>query len=436
MVAGELQLAAGKWQATIHGKMLRYGGNMLNDSIRYIAGRLKIDEVDLSDLARETPTYVYSLKRAVGNYRSIRDAFADLDAHIHYSAKANANLSILQALISEGAGIDAVSAGEAYRALQAGCEPEKVVFAGVGKRPDELRWAVEKGIGWFNVENVLELERLNDIGREMGKRTRVALRLNPDVTANTHPYIATGHGGAKFGLTADVVGEILRRQSDFPAVDFAGIHIHIGSQLGDTVATHTAVNTALHLISPYRHIRTVNIGGGLPVAYEEGKNLPTPREFAETLYPLLKDYSIILEPGRSIIADAGVLLTEVLYVKRQAGQRIIIVDASMTELIRPALYQARHAIVPLAQPSGELAPAEVVGPVCESSDTLGHAVPLPDVKSGDKLAILTAGAYGMVMASNYNARPRPAEIAVLQDGMSQKVARRRETLEDLVRLEQ
>lgn len=410
---------------------------MLNESIQYVNHRLMIDGVDLADLIRETktPAYIYSLPRALQNYRRITDAFANFDTHIHYSAKANANLAVLGALIAAGAGIDAVSAGEAYRAIKAGCVPENIVFAGVGKREDELHWAVEQNIGWFNVENVRELELLNTIGELQGKRPRVALRLNPDVTANTHPYIATGHGGAKFGLTHDVVADVLSRQRYYPFLDFAGIHIHIGSQLGDTDATQTAVRAALDLISPYPAIRTVNVGGGLPVAYQPDQTLPTPADFAAMIAPLLKDYTIILEPGRSVIADAGLLVVEVLYIKWQAGQRIVIVDGSMTELLRPALYQAKHMIVPLKESHSDYSPAEVVGPVCESADTLGHAVPLPDVEPGDHLAILTAGAYGMVMSSNYNARPRPPEIVIEPDGEAWRVARRRETLEDLIQAE-
>jgi diaminopimelate decarboxylase len=410
---------------------------MLNESIRYVNQKLTIDGVDLANLVRETgtPTYVYSLPRALQNCRRIIDAFADFDAHIHYSAKANANLAVMGALIQAGAGIDAVSAGEVYRAIKAGCAPENIVFAGVGKREDELRWAVEQNIGWFNVENVRELELLNALGAQHGKRPRVALRLNPDVTANTHPYIATGHGGAKFGLTRDVVADVLSRQADYPSLDFAGIHIHIGSQLGDTDATETAVRAALDLISPYPAIRTVNVGGGLPVAYQPDQTLPTPADFAAMITPLLKDYTIILEPGRSVIADAGLLVVEVLYVKRQAGQRIVIVDGSMTELLRPALYQAKHMIIPLKEAHGDTSPAEVVGPVCESADTLGHAISLPDIQPGDQLAILTTGAYGMVMSSNYNARPRPPEIVIEPDGEPWRVARRRETWEDLIQAE-
>lgn len=408
---------------------------MLNESIRYVDGHLYMDGVNLATLACETPTYIYSLPRIVRNYQRIRDAFADFDAHIHYSAKANANLTILRTLVNEGAGVDAVSAGEAFRALKAGCAPENIVFAGVGKRRDELEWAVENGIGWFNVENVRELELLNEIGGARGKKPQIALRLNPEVTANTHPYIATGHGGAKFGLTRDVVTEILANQADYPHIVFGGIHVHVGSQLGDTTATESAVAIVRDILTPYPAIRTINIGGGMPASYEADKPLPTPAMFASALKPLLSDYSVIIEPGRSIVADAGVLIVEVQYIKRQAGQRIVIIDGSMTELIRPALYQAKHGVIPLIARREETSPAEVVGPVCETADTLGHAVPLPELQPGDRLAIMTAGAYGMVMASNYNARPRPAELVVNSDGQTWQVARQRETWDDLIRQE-
>lgn len=412
---------------------------MLNESIRYAASVLHVDQVALPTLAQQcgTPAYVYSLGRVIANYRRVQWAFAPLGAHIHYSAKANANLRILRTLIAEGAGVDAVSAGEIYRALQAGAVPQDVVFAGVGKTPDEIRWAVEQGVGWFNVENVAECALIDRFAAELGRDSvRVALRLNPDVTANTHPYIATGHGGAKFGLTADAVAGLLARQADYPRLRFAGIHIHIGSQLHDIGATQTAVRKALELIQPYPSIDTVNVGGGLPVAYEVGEELPPVEAFASALAPLLKGYRVLLEPGRSIVADAGLLLTRVLYVKRQAGQTLYIVDGSMTELIRPALYEAHHEIVPVHHLDGApLHRVNIVGPVCETSDVLGQGVPLPELKAGDLLAVLTAGAYGMVMASNYNARPRPPEIVVEPGGTGWKVARPRETWADMLRSE-
>ena len=410
---------------------------MLNTSIRYQDDQLWCDFIPVTEIVAQTgtPTYIYSLRRAHDNLERIRAAFAGLDAHIHYSAKANANLALLRSLIQAGTGIDTVSAGEIHRALLAGAKAQTIVFAGVGKTRDEIRYALEIGVGWFNVENVDECQHINDLARDSGQSpVQIALRLNPDVTASTHPYIATGHGGAKFGLTAETIHHLLARQADYPHLDFAGIHVHIGSQLHDTAATRTAVEIALELIAPYPAIRTVNIGGGLPVAYQPGHDIPPFESFAAALKPLLADYTVLLEPGRSIIADAGILVTRVLYVKKQAGQTFLITDSSMAELIRPALYQAHHEIVPVVR-SNEAAPqpVNIVGPVCETTDVLGRDIPLPPVQSGDLLAILTAGAYGMVMASNYNARPRPPEIVVAEDGKSWQIARQRETWDDMLR---
>ncbi len=415
---------------------------MLNDSIRYHNDTLHIDAVPVTDIIQQigTPVYLYSLPRALHNLQRIRDAFGHLDAHIHYSAKANANLAILRTLIEAGAGIDAVSGGEIYRALKAGAQADDIVFAGVGKSPDELRYAVEQGVGWFNIENVAECDMLNQIAAERNiSPARVALRLNPKVAANTHPYIATGHGGAKFGLTAAIISEILSQQEQYPYLRFEGIHVHIGSQLHDTEATTRALKIALDLIAPYPNMRTVNIGGGLPVAYTEDDPLPNVAAFAETLTPLLKDYTVLLEPGRSVIADAGILVTTILYVKQQqAGQTFYITDASMTELIRPALYQAKHTIIPIIRRGDSASrptsvPATIAGPVCETADVLGQARLPNTLQPGDHLAILTTGAYGAVMASNYNARPRPAEAAVNPDGESWQIIRQRETWDDLLR---
>lgn len=415
---------------------------MYNDSIRYVRGGdddgdvLFCDGIAVSDIARAcgTPLYLYSQPRALANLKRLRAAFAALNPHIHYSAKANANLTILRALGEAGAGVDAVSGGEIFKALKAGIAPENIVFAGVGKTPEELRYALGQNVGWLNVENVGELDLINQFAAEIGKTgVRVALRLNPDITANTHPYIATGHGGAKFGLTAEKVSQILVRRNDYTNLHIGGIHLHIGSQLHDVKETAQAVEKALDLIAPYPDIRTVNIGGGLPVAYRPGEDLPPFEAFVDVLTPLLHDYDVLLEPGRSIIADAGMLVARVLYVKQQAGETIVITDASMAELIRPALYEAHHEIVPLVRKASHLTSANVVGPVCETADVLGHDVQLPDVQPGDLIAVLDAGAYGIVMASNYNARPRPPEVVVMPDGHSWQVARQRETWDDLVR---
>jgi diaminopimelate decarboxylase len=372
----------------------------------------------------------------LANYDRIRTALSGMDAHIHYSIKANGNLAVLRALAEAGAGFDAVSGGEVFRALKAGCPPERIVLAGVAKSPAELQYAVEQGVGWINVENAAECDLLNEIARTTGVTAQVALRLNPDVSAATHPHIATGHGSAKFGLTADVVRTLLSQRDKYPNLAISGLHVHIGSQLQNVSATCEAVECALELIAPYDDIHTLNIGGGLPVAYSMDETPPAPADFAEALKPLVNGYQILLEPGRAIVADAGVLLTRVLYIKHQGGVHYVSVDASMTELLRPALYQARHAVVPVHQTETPDSTFTVVGPVCETTDVLAQDVPLPeDTRPGDLLAILTTGAYGMVMASNYNARPRPPEIVINPDGQTWRIARRRETWDDLIALE-
>lgn len=409
---------------------------MLNPSIAYHDGELYCDDIPLRSIVESvgTPTYVYSLKRAVANLRRLQDAFSTIDAHIHYSAKANNNHDLLRTLVAAGAGVDCVSGGEIYAALKAGCPPERIVFAGVGKTPEDLRYAVEQRIGWINIENVEECDLLNALGHQHGTTLRISVRLNPAVEASTHKHIATGHGGAKFGLTSDAARALLERQADYPYLKFEGIHVHIGSQLEETSATAAAVYHALDLIAPYPDIRTVDIGGGLPVVYAPGQSVPDAETFARILRPMLEFYHVILEPGRSIVADAGVLLTKVLYVKEQSGHKFVILDAGMTELLRPALYEAHHDIVPLIQPASDarLESVEVVGPVCETTDTLAHARALPPLAPGDHVALLTAGAYGFVMASNYNARPHPAEIVVSDDGSAWRVSRLRQTWADIV----
>lgn len=410
---------------------------MQTDAARYIGDELAVSAVRLSAIcaAVGTPAYVYSARALLDNLARVRAAFAESRPQIHYSAKANANLSVLRVLIDAGAGIDAVSAGEIHRALLAGVAPSRVVFAGVGKTPDEIDYAVAHGVGWFNVENVEELRIINSMAEARGVRSRVALRLNPDVTADTDPHIATGHSGAKFGLLADTIREILATTHSYPSLDFAGIHVHIGSQLRDVSATVRAIQHALDLIRPYPFIRTVNIGGGLAVRYTPDDPAPDWDGFGAALAPHLRGYDVLLEPGRAIAASAGVLLVRVLYVKHQGGRTFVITDGSMAELMRPALYHARHQILPVRRSDSAPVIVQVVGPVCETTDTLGHDVALPPVSAGDLLAICTTGAYGMVMASNYNARPRPPEVMVNADGTTWHIARQRETFDDLTRAE-
>lgn len=409
----------------------------LNDSIRYENDHLTIDGIAISEIAAEvrTPVYIYSKQRILKNLDAMKTAFSRFDADIHYSVKANGNLSILRILVEAGAGIDAVSGGEIFRALKAGAPANNIVYAGVGKTESEIAYAVEQNVGWFNVENTAELEHIQAAAkRHQRESVQIALRLNPEVTASTHPYIATGHGGAKFGLTADVIEHILKQQGKYPELRFSGIHIHIGSQLHDTTATTQAVEKALDIIKSYPDIRTVNIGGGFPARYQEEETLPSLDDFARVLHPLLKDYKVIIEPGRSIIADAGILVTRILYRKRQGGQTFIITDASMTELIRPALYQAEHTILAVQEePDMTIRTMQITGPVCETADMLGRNVMIPNPTPGSMLAILSVGAYGIVMASNYNARPRPSEVLVDGESKDWKIVRQRETWDDLIR---
>jgi len=409
----------------------------LNESIHYRQQRLFVDDVPVLDMCHtvDTPIYAYSQRRILRNYHAIAEAFSPLKAHIHFSMKANSTLAVVRTLLQAGAGIDAVSGGEIYKAIAAGADPARIVFAGVGKTASEIRYALDMGVGWVNVENVQEAHLIQTIAASTGRsQVRVALRYNPDITANTHPYIATGHGAAKFGLTADAVRYLLDHQADFPALEMRGLHVHIGSNLRDTAATRTAVQRAVELIAPYPNVTTLNIGGGMPAAYHPDDVLPRPADFAAAVAPYISGYELLVEPGRSIVADAGVLITRVLYTKFQGGQRLVIVDASMTELIRPMLYQAHHEIVPvLSDLEAVRMPTQVHGPVCETTDVMGKDVLLPELKPGDLLAILTAGAYGSVMSSHYNARPRAAEVLVHEDGIMWSVVRQRESWADLLK---
>ena len=296
---------------------------VLNSSFRYVDGSLQVDDVALETIASEvgSPVYVYSLRRALYNYQRLRQAFAPIAARLHYSVKANGNAAILRALVGQGSGFDCVSGGEIKRVLAAGGAARQIVFAGVGKTRAEIEYSVERGVGWLNVENALELDYIQAAAERTGTESvRVALRLNPEVTANTHPKIATGHGGAKFGMTAEVIRDLLAKRDNYPRLDFSGIHIHIGSQLGDSQATVRALDKALELARPHPQIRTINLGGGLPVAYRFDDTPPSPDDLVQALARRLRDYRVLLEPGRAIVADAGVLLTEVQRWKTFADQ--------------------------------------------------------------------------------------------------------------------
>jgi diaminopimelate decarboxylase len=403
-------------------------------------GQWWCDQVAADALADEygTPLYVYSRARIEENYRRLQYAFKALAPQIHFSVKSNANGAILRVLREIGSGFDVVSAGEAFRALRAGADPATIVFAGVGKTESELIFALENNLGWINVESVQELELLNRLASERHAKPQVALRINPQVEADTHHHMATGGHRSKFGIDINDARSILLQAGRYLNLDIAGLHVHIGSQLANTVETVAALQRVLELATLHP-IRNLDIGGGFPVPYRPDEELPDPPVFAEAVQQVLKTqarhaFEIAIEPGRSIIADAGVLIATVQYLKVREGRRIVVCDASMTELIRPALYNAYHHIVPVKDSKPSPLLADIVGPVCETGDTLGTDRALAEVARGDRLLIMHAGAYGMSMASNYNSRPHPAEVLV--EGHYHRLIRRRETWSDLVRLEE
>lgn len=378
-----------------------------------------------------TPCYLYDLDGMCANLRKLQSAFPQ--AEIHYSLKANANLAVIRALSAAGAHFDAVSGGEIFRAVRAGVAPERIVFAGVGKTRHELDYALRLGVAWINVESSGELARLAELSEALDVRPRVALRLNPDVRADTHPHIATGHAAAKFGIAPDEAAHILSAYAPERApYRLEGLHVHIGSQLHSVERTVEALQTALALIERFPFLHTLDLGGGFPVSYD-GEPVPSIEAFAAAIGPLVagRDLRLILEPGRYIAAENGILLVAVQYVKPTNSGTFYIVDGGMTELIRPALYEAIHGVLPIRQSFAPPSLAHVVGPICESADALRTHIHLPPLAEGDLLAVLHVGAYGAVMGSTYNARPLPPEVVL--EGDSWRLARRRQTWDDLLR---
>lgn len=405
----------------------------------YRDGQLWCEQVPVAEVARAagTPLYLYSYGTILDHYRKLRVAFRPLRALICYAVKANANLAICRTLAKAGAGFDVVSGGELQRVLRIGADPRKIVYASVGKTPGEIRLAIQAGILLFNVESAQELEQLERVAAQLRRRARVSLRLNPEVDPHTHSFIATGHRASKFGMERRTLEFLLRQRGRFPHLDFIGLHIHIGSQILESRPYVTAIRRALQVVQSARRqgirIQTLNIGGGLGIVYRREKP-QTAARYARAVVPLLKTkgLKVILEPGRFIVGSGGVLVTRVLYLKQSHARRFAIVDAAMNDLIRPSLYGAYHEIRPVvrAKPGGRLR-YDVVGPVCESGDFFAKERSLPPLKSGDLLAILGAGAYGFVMSSNYNARPRAAEVLVKDRRWF--LIRRREGFRDLIR---
>lgn len=402
---------------------------------QYRDGQLFAEAVSLQDIARQfgTPTYVYSRTALTRAYQAYADALGDHPGKICYAIKANSNLGVLNLLARLGAGFDIVSGGELERVLAAGGKPENIVFSGVGKRPDEMRRALEVGVACFNVESEAELEVLSEVAAAMGKKAPVSIRVNPDVDAQTHPYISTGLKENKFGVDITRAPAVYARAAELPGIAIEGVDCHIGSQLTQIAPFLDALDRLLKLVDNLAEqgvtIKHLDLGGGLGVTYR-GETPPSPAEYIAAVKEKLgnRELALMFEPGRSIAANAGVLLTEVMYLKPTEHRNFAIIDAAMNDNIRPSLYQAWQEIRPVQQRDGEVRNWDLVGPVCETGDFLGKDRPLA-LAPGDLLALMSAGAYGFVMSSNYNTRPRAAEVMV--DGGQVHLVRERETVAEL-----
>ena len=401
---------------------------------------LHAENVSLNRIAEQfgTPAYVYSQAALTASLQEFKDVLgnhpAGTGALVCYAVKANSNLAILNLFARLGAGFDIVSGGELQRVLAAGADPKKVVFSGVGKTAAEMKQALDAGIFCFNIESAPELERLNEVAGQCGKRARVSFRVNPNVDPKTHPYISTGLKEAKFGVAYEQALDLYRRAASLPNIEVAGIDCHIGSQLLDPAPFVEALDRILALIDQLKaeniHLHHIDLGGGLGIKYKAEQTQPT---VAAYLTPLLdklagRGLQVVLEPGRRLVGNAGLLLTRIEFLKEGEGKNFAIIDAAMNDLMRPALYEAWHDINPVQPRNGTPRDYDVVGPVCETGDFLGQARPLC-VQPGDLLAVMSAGAYGMAMASNYNTRPRAIELMV--DCEQVHVIRQRETVEQL-----
>lgn len=432
---------------------LPWMGEQRMDQFTYRDGRLYCESVAVAAVAAEvgTPAYVYSARTLIDHYDKLAEAFSELDPGICFSIKSLANLEICRLLAGRGAGFDVVSGGELFRAMEVCDDPGKIVFAGVGKTDREIKEGIEAGIGFFNVESEPEFENIQRIAASLGATARAALRVNPDVDPQTHRYTTTGKRETKFGVDIERARRFFEQYGQSENARLVGIHLHIGSPVNSVAPYVEAIGKALDLIDWAREagygVETLNLGGGFGADYQGGE-APTAKDYADAIVPMLRGRGlrIVIEPGRSISANAGILVARVQYLKSGGDKQFVIVDAGMTALIRPMLYDAYHFVWPV-EPGSDLAPpsrkadlrtdgdrlVDVVGPICESTDVLAARRHLPPLKRGDLLAVFSAGAYGFVMASQYNGHPRPPEILV--DGDNWRVVRRRETYEDLVAAE-
>ncbi len=396
--------------------------------------------IDLNALVKkyDTPLYLYNFDDVTKRYIELKEAFGGHKSLISYAVKANSNLSVIRHLAQMGAGADCVSIGEVKRALAAGVERYKIIFSGVGKRDEEIREALEKEILMLNLESEAEMKRVEQVARELGKEARISIRVNPNIDPKTHPYISTGLHENKFGVEINIAKRmyIYAKKSEY--LNPIGIHFHIGSQLTELNPIREATEIVADLVRSLGaidiDIKFFDVGGGLGVVYKDETTIH-PQAYADVIFEATKglDATLICEPGRYMLANAGYLVTKVLYEKKNGGKRFVIVDAAMNDLIRPALYDVYHRIEAAKESSGEFTPADVVGPICESGDFFGKNIDLPPLMHDDLLVIHSAGAYGFTMSSNYNTRGRAAEVAILEG--EDYCIRKRESFEDQIALE-
>ena len=410
----------------------------------YEDGRLHCEGVDLNQIADEvgTPVYVYSTATLRRHAQVIAAAFDGMQCLIAYSVKANGNLAVLKTLVSEGCGADVVSGGELRRALAAGIPAQRIVFSGVGKTREEMALGLDTGIHQFNVESGAELIELSEVAMSRGKVAPVALRVNPDVAAGGHPNISTGKSGDKFGVPWADAPELYHQMKALPGVEAVGVDVHIGSQIGDLEPMRAAFEKTVGLVKFLREaghdLKRIDLGGGLGIPYQDSDSPAPPSDYAQMIRSVTEGLGlqVILEPGRVIAGNAGVMVSEVLYHKPAPDRTFLIIDAGMNDLMRPALYQAHHDILPLAEPGEDtpLATYDIVGPICESTDKFAAKRQMPEVAAGSRIAFMSSGAYGAVLSSQYNARPLVAEVLV--DGDQFALVRRRPSFDEMIQLEQ
>jgi diaminopimelate decarboxylase len=408
------------------------------NEFNYINDELWCEQTPVKDIAEKvgTPFYLYSYRTLKNHFNVFDQAFAEIPHITCFAAKANANIAILKIFIAEGGGVDIVSGGELYRALLAGADPRKIVYSGVGKRQDEIEYALKTGILMFNVESFQELAVIHACARRLRKKAGIALRVNPDVDPQTHPYISTGLKENKFGVNIRRSAEAYHEARKMPWLDIKGVSCHIGSQvtkISPFVDALVRLKELIHLLRKEgMDIRYLDIGGGLGITYRE-EEPPHPVEYAKAIMGAASnmDCTFILEPGRVIVGNAGILITRVLYIKTNEGKNFVVVDAGMNDLVRPSLYNSYHQIQPVLKKERKTQQADIVGPICESGDYLAKGRSIPELERGELVAVMSAGAYGFTMSSNYNSRPRVAEVLVKEK--HPYVIRRRESYSDIVR---